>query len=420
MSKLATAFPVEKVRADFPILATHPKGRELVYLDNGASSQKPEAVIRAVDDFYRLHNANVHRGVHSLSEIATGLYEAARAKVRGFLNAGEDSEIIFTKGCTEAINLVAASWGAQNLKPGDVVISSVLEHHSNIVPWQLAGAKLLPIPMDSRGVLDLEWLSKTLSEQPVKMVAVQHVSNAIGTVHPIKEIISLAHKHGALTMIDGAQAAPHQLIDVQDIDADFYVISPHKMFAPTGIGVLYGKRALLDAMPPYQGGGDMIRSVSFEKTTFAELPAKFEAGTPPIAAAIGMGAAIDYLASLGTGDGLRAQLASAFEAIHAQEQEVLAKATKALSEIEGVNLIGTAPEKAAIVSFTIDGVHPHDVGTVLNQYGIAVRTGHHCCQPLMTHLGVSATTRASFALYNTVDEAEKLGDGVKRVREMFR
>jgi cysteine desulfurase/selenocysteine lyase len=424
LSTALARLDVAAIRAEFPILSEEVRGQTLAYLDNGATSQKPRAVIEAIDAYYRHRNANVHRGVHWLSQEATAMYEGARERVREFLNARSAREVVFTKGCTEAINLVASSWGRRNLKAGDVVISSVLEHHSNIVPWQLiaqeVGATVVPIPINGAGEYDVPAYAALLRAGNVKMVALQHVSNAIGTIHPLGEMTALAHSAGAKVLIDGAQAAPHLLIDVQRIEAEFYVFSPHKAYGPTGVGVLYGQEAELEAMPPYQGGGDMIRSVSFGGTTFADLPAKFEAGTPPIAAAIGLGAAIEFLETMGDGLSVRARLRVAFERIGAHEAELLAAAEAALGAVDGLTLFGGASEKAAIVSFTLEGIHPHDVGTILDSQGIAVRTGHHCCQPLMTFLGVPATTRASFGLYNTLEEAERLVEGVRKVREVFR
>jgi cysteine desulfurase/selenocysteine lyase len=401
---------VQTVRADFPVLASNANGKPLVYLDNAATSQKPQAVIDALSAFYRTQNANIHRGVYALSQEATLAYEGARGKLQRFLNAADPHEIVFVRGTTEAINLVARTYGLTNLRAGDEIVLSTMEHHSNIVPWQLAceatGARIRVIPMSDAGELDLDAYAGLLTER-TKLVAVVHISNSLGTINPVKEIVRLAHDAGVPVLIDGAQAAPHQPIDVRDIDADFYALSGHKMFGPTGIGVLYGKAAFLDAMPPYEGGGEMIRSVSFEKTTYAPLPAKFEAGTPHIAGAIGLGVAVDYVRGL------------SWEWIQSHEHELLERATATLDAIPGVRITGTAEEKASVVSFVMDGVHAHDVGTILDQEGIAIRTGHHCTQPVMERLGVPATARASFAFYNTVEEVQALAHGVQKVREVF-
>ncbi len=404
------ALDVAKLRADFPILAERMRGKPLVYLDNAATSQKPRAVLDAIARYYATENANVHRGVYQLSEHATALYEGAREKARAFLNAREAREIIFVRGTTEGINLVASSWGRAHLAAGDEILVTAMEHHSNIVPWQLIaeerGARLRVIPMDERGALCVDEIPKLLGPK-TKLVALVHVSNSLGTINPVKEIVALAHARGIPVLVDGAQRAPHGPIDVQDLDADFYTISSHKMFGPTGFGVLYGKAALLDAMPPYQGGGDMIRSVTFEKTTYAPLPAKFEAGTPHIAGAVGFGAAIDYLGALD------------WEKVAAHEADLLAYASASLAAIPGVRLVGTAPHKASVVSFVLDGVHAHDVGTIVDQEGVAIRTGHHCTQPVMDFFGVPATARASFAFYNTRGDVDALVAAVKKVREVF-
>jgi cysteine desulfurase/selenocysteine lyase len=385
-------------------------GKPLVYLDNGATSQKPRQVIDAISRYYATENANVHRGVYWLSEHATALYEGAREKARRFVNAREAREIIFVRGTTEAINLVASSFGRANLSAGDEVLVTAMEHHSNIVPWQLIcgerGARLRVIPMDQRGVLCVDEAPKLLGPK-TKLVAMVHVSNSLGTINPVKEIVALAHARGIPVLVDGAQAAPHLPIDVQDLDCDFYTVSGHKMFGPTGIGVLYGKAERLDSMAPYQGGGDMIRSVTFEKTTYAPLPAKFEAGTPHIAGAVGLGAAIDYLAALD------------WQQLAAHEADLLAYATGSLAQVTGLRLIGTAPHKASVVSFVMDGVHAHDVGTIVDQEGVAIRTGHHCTQPVMDFFGVPATARASFAFYNDRDDVDRLVEAVKKVRELF-
>jgi len=410
---LVTARPirdVQQVRADFPVLASNANGKPLVYLDNAATSQKPRSVIDALTAFYASQNANIHRGVHDLSQRATLAYEGARGKLQRFLNAADPHEIVFVRGATEAINLVAQTYARTTLQAGDEVILSAMEHHSNIVPWQLVcearGARIRVIPMSDAGELDLDAYATLLTDR-TKLVAIVHISNSLGTINPVKEMIRRAHDAGVPVLVDGAQAAPHQPIDVRDIDADFYALSGHKMFGPTGIGVLYGKTSLLDAMPPYQGGGEMIRSVTFEKTTYAPLPAKFEAGTPHIAGAIGLGAAVDYLRGL------------SWEWIQAHEYELLERATDALSSIPRLRITGTAAHKASVVSFVIDGVHAHDVGTILDQEGIAIRTGHHCTQPVMKRLGVPATARASFAFYNTTDEVDALAQGVHRVCEVF-
>ncbi|HEY6854566.1 MAG TPA: cysteine desulfurase [Gemmatimonadales bacterium] len=397
-------------RADFPILATRVHGKPLVYLDNGATSQKPQAVIDAVSRFYESENANVHRGVYALSERATAAYEGARAKARRFLNARADAEIVFVRGTTEAINLVASSYGRAALRPGDEVLVSAMEHHSNIVPWQLAcdahGAKLRVMPMDQAGELRLDDFTRLLTAR-TKMVAVTHISNSLGTINPVKEIVARAHARGVPVLVDGAQAAPHRPIDVQDLDCDFYTVSGHKMFGPTGIGLLYGKADRLAALPPYQGGGDMIRAVTFAKTTYADPPARFEAGTPHIAGAVGLGAAIDYLAGLD------------WDAVAAHEADLLAYASERLQTVPRLTIIGTAREKASVISFVMDGVHAHDIGTIVDQEGVAIRTGHHCTQPVMDFFGVPATARASFAFYNTRDEADALVAALQGVRRVF-
>ena len=407
---ISVGFDVEKVREDFPVLKQHIHGKPLVYLDNAATAQKPFAVIDAIRKFHEVDCANIHRGVHELSQRSTAAYEETRVKAKKFLNARSKNEIIFVRGATEGINLVSSTWGRQNVKKGDEIIISTLEHHSNIVPWQMLceekEAKLRVIPMNDRGELLMEEYEKLLNPR-TRLVAVGHVSNALGTVNPVKTIIEMAHKAGAPALIDGAQAAPHMKIDVQALDADFYTFSGHKVFGPTGIGVLYGKTKLLLAMPPYQGGGDMIRTVTFEKTTYNELPYKFEAGTPNIAGGIGMGAALDYVTKLG------------LDHIAAYEHELLVYGTKALSEIPGLRIIGTAREKAAVISFVIEGIHPHDIGTLLDRQGIAVRTGHHCAQPVMDWFHIPATTRASFAFYNTIAEIDALVAGLHSVKEVF-
>jgi len=403
-------YDVEAVRRDFPILSRQVYGKPLVYLDNGASAQKPHSVIDAIDRVYSNEYANVHRGVHHLSQLATDAMEAAREKCRAFLNAEKVEEIIFVRNATEGINLVASSWGRTNLKPGDEILLTVMEHHSNIVPWQFLrasnGAVIKVAPIADDGSLIMDEFEKLIGPR-TKMIAVTHVSNALGTVTPIETIIRLAHKAGAKVLVDGCQAVPHMAVDVRALDADFYVFSGHKLYGPSGIGVLYGKEALLDAMPPYQGGGEMISSVTFEETTYADLPFKFEAGTPHISGAIGLGAAIDYVTGLG------------LDRIAAHEHEVLRYATEKLSALNDVRLFGTARAKAAILSFTIHDIHPHDAGTILDREGIAVRTGHHCAQPVMDRFGQPATIRASFGLYNTQAEVDALVAALKRVREIF-
>ncbi len=404
------AYDVARIRADFPILRQMINGNPLVYFDNAATSQKPDVVIEGLKRYYETENSNIHRGVHYLSELATRDYEEARSKIRRFINAAEIGEVIFTRGATEGINLVASSYGRKFVKRGDEIIISALEHHSNIVPWQLlaeeVGAKLNVIPMNDDGELIIEEYIRLLNSR-TKLVAVAHVSNSLGTVNPVKRIIEMAHSYDVPVLLDGAQAAPHIKLDVRDLDCDFYAFSGHKLCGPTGIGVLYGKSDWLNAMPPYQGGGDMIASVSFEKTTFNSLPYKFEAGTPHIAGGIGLGIAIDYLTSIG------------IDRIAAHEHELLDYATEALTSIPRVKIIGTAREKASVLSFTIDSIHPHDIGTILDQEGIAIRAGHHCAQPVMKRFGVPATARASFALFNTKSEIDVLVDGINRVIEVL-
>jgi len=404
------AYPIDRIRSEFPILSALVRGKPLVYLDNGASAQKPEAVIDQIKKTYETEYANVHRGVHFMSQKATDAMEAARVKVQAFLNATEEKEIIFVRGATEGINLVASSWGRSNLQEGDEIVLSVLEHHSNIVPWQIiaeqTGAVIKVVPIDDAGTFLLDEYEKLLSPR-TKMVAVTHVSNALGTVVPVADVIRIAHENGAVVLLDGCQAVPHTSVDVQALDADFYVFSGHKLYGPSGIGVLYGKAALLNAMPPYQGGGEMIDRVTFEQTTYAELPFKFEAGTPHIAGIIALGAAIDYLNGIG------------LDAIAAHEHDLLEYATERLSGMNSINIVGTAEHKAAILSFNIRDIHPHDVGTILDYDGIAVRTGHHCAQPVMDRFDVAATVRASFGLYNTREEVDALVDGINRVQEMF-
>ena len=406
----AEEFDVSRARQEFPILRQKIRGKPLIYLDNAATAQKPQAVIDALARYYSEDNANIHRGVHLLSERATRAFEEARVKVQRFINAASAREIVFTRGTTESINLVAASYGRKHLQPGDEVIISWMEHHSNIVPWQMLceekGAVLRVVPINDDGEFLLQEYERLLNPR-TRLVSVAHVSNALGTVNPIRQIIAMAHHWNVPVLIDGAQAAPHLEVDVQELDCDFYAFSGHKLYGPTGIGVLYGKAALLDAMPPYQGGGDMISSVSFEKTTYNSLPYKFEAGTPNIAGAVGLGAAIDYLTELG------------LERLAAHEHELLSYATSAISGIPGVRLIGTAREKVSVLSFVLGDVHPHDIGTILDQEGIAIRTGHHCAQPVMQRFGVPATARASLALYNTREEIDALVAGLHKVIEVF-
>jgi cysteine desulfurase/selenocysteine lyase len=406
----APAYDVDKIRADFPILSQTVHGKRLVYLDNAATTQKPRAVIEAVSHYYKAQNANIHRGVHYLSEAATAAYETVREQVRAFVGAGEAAEIVFVRGATEGINLVAQSYGRPRLGPDDEIVLTTMEHHSNIVPWQIlceqTGARLRVAPIDDAGELILEEYARLLGPL-TRIVAMPHVSNALGTINPVREMIALAHDAGAVTLVDGAQAAAHASVDVRALGCDFYAFSGHKMLGPTGIGCLYGKRALLEAMPPYQGGGDMIASVSFEKTTWNRVPHKFEAGTPDIAGVIGLGAAIDYLQRVG------------LEAIAAHEADLLAHATREVGAIPGVRLVGTARRKAAILSFVLEHVHAHDIGTVLDQEGVAVRAGHHCAQPVMDRFGVPATVRASFGLYNTRAEVDALRGALQRVHEIF-
>lgn len=408
--KEMTTWDVEKIRKDFPVLSREVNGKPLVYLDNGASSQVPQPVIDRTSKYLAEEHSNIHRGVHYLSQHATTAYEAAREKVKRFINAAEAKECIFVRGTTEGINLVAYSYGRKFIDEGDEIVLSAMEHHSNIVPWQVVaedrGARIRVIPMNERGELIIEEYEKLLNER-TKIVAVTHVSNSLGTVNPIKEMIATAHKFGVPVLVDAAQSVPHFPVDVQDLDADFFVFSGHKMFAPTASGVVYGKREWLDRMPPYQTGGGMIRTVSFEKTTYAPIPEKFEAGTPGIAAGIGLGAAIDYLNAVD------------FNAAAEYEHSLLEYATARLSDIPEVKIIGTAANKASVLSFTIEGIHPHDIGTILDQQGIAVRAGHHCAQPVMQFFDVPATARASFAFYNTKEEVDKLADAIQKVIEVF-
>ena len=405
-----TKLDVERVRKDFPALDQTVHGKPLVYLDNAATSQKPLAVIEAEEDFYRRDCSNIHRGVHELSDRATRAYETARVKVQRFLNARDTREIIFVRGTTEAINLVASTFGRKNIHAGDEVLITAMEHHSNIGPWQILceekGAKLRVAPINDRGEVLFEEFEKLLGPK-TRLAAVVHVSNVLGTINPVRELIEAAHRKNVPVLVDGAQAAPHLKVDVRALDCDFYAFSGHKLYGPTGIGVLYGKAELLDTMPPYQGGGDMISSVTFEKTVYNSLPYKFEAGTSNIAGGIGLGAAIDYLNQIG------------MENIAAYEDELLAYATEAVSRIPGLRIIGTAAKKAGVISFVMEGIHPHDVGTVLDQEGIAVRTGHHCAQPLMERFGIPATTRASFAFYNTKREIDALVAGIYKAKELL-
>jgi cysteine desulfurase / selenocysteine lyase len=404
------SWDVERVRKDFPILQREVHGKPLVYLDSAATSQKPQAVLDALTAYYTTVNANVHRGVHLLSEQATAEYEGARARVQRFLGAARPEEIVFVRGTTEGINLVSQTYGRRAVGPGDEVVISALEHHSNIVPWQMLceerGAVLRVIPIDDDGQVELDAYERLLGER-TRLVAIPHVSNALGTIVPVKRMIAMAHPWGAPVLVDGAQAAPHMAVDVRDLDCDFYVFSGHKVYGPTGIGVLYGKTERLEQMPPWQGGGDMIKVVTFEKTTYNDLPYKFEAGTPNIAGAIGLGAALEYVDGLG------------LDQIAAHEHDLLAYGTQALSAVPGLRLIGTAPDKAGVLSFVMHGAHPHDVGTILDREGIAVRTGHHCAMPVMERFGVPATTRASLALYNTRAEIDALVQGLQQVREIF-
>ena len=404
-------FDVVAARRDFPILSRTVHGKPLVYLDNGATSQKPQVVIDTLSRYYREENANIHRGVHYLSEQATAAYEEAREKIQAFINAGHKEEIIFLRGTTEAINLVAQSYGRSFLKPGDEIVVSAMEHHSNIVPWQMlreqSGARLRVIPINHDGELVLDEYRRMLNDK-TKLVSVTHVSNALGTVVPVAEIVSAAHERGIPVMLDGAQAVPHLKVDVQALGCDFYAFSGHKLFGPSGVGVLYGRRELLDRMPPYQGGGDMISLVTFEKTHYNVLPYKFEAGTPHIAGGIGLGAAVDYLRRL------------EWDKVAAHEQELLAYATEKLTAIDGLRIIGTAKHKAGVISFVFDKIHAHDVGTILDEEGVAVRAGHHCAMPVMQRFGVPATTRASFALYNTREEIDVLAGAILKALKVFK
>ncbi|AGY58179.1 cysteine desulfurase [Gloeobacter kilaueensis] len=405
-----TPAAVAQLRADFPILGESVHGKPLVYLDNAASTQKPQAVIDAISRLYTSYYANIHRGVHQLSQLSTAAHDEARRKVQRFINARSDKEIIFVRGCTEAINLVAQTFGRQNIGPGDEILITAMEHHSNIVPWQMLcqekGAVLKVAPISDQGELLVDAYEKLLGER-TKLVALVHLSNALGTINPVRQLVELAHARSIPVLLDGAQAVSHIPVDVQALDCDFYTFSGHKLYGPTGIGVLYGKEERLEAMPPWQGGGDMIRSVSFEKTTFSGIPFKFEAGTPDICGAIALGVAIDYVQQVG------------LAAIADYEAELLSYATEQIQAVPGVRLIGTAREKASVLSFVIDGVHPHDIGTILDQQGVAIRAGHHCAQPVMQRLKLPATARASFAFYNTRAEVDALVAAVYTVQEMF-
>ena len=404
------ALDVERLRRDFPILTQEVNGKPLVYLDNAATTQKPTAVIDSICDYYREYNSNIHRGVHTLSQKATDAYERARVRVMGFLGAGRPEEIIFVRGATEGINLVSQAYLRPRIEPGDEIVISTLEHHSNIVPWQLlreqAGAVLKIVPIDDDGAIDIQAYKDLLGER-TKFISLVHVSNALGTINPIREMVAIAREKEIPVLVDGAQAAAHSQVDVDKLGCDFYAISGHKMYGPTGIGALYGKAQLLEEMPPYHGGGEMILSVTFDKTEYNRLPYKFEAGTPDIAGAIGMDAAMEYIEAAG------------LESIEAHEKSLLDYATAAVSSIDGVEIIGQAPAKAGILSFIIDGVHPHDAGTILDQQGVAVRAGHHCAQPALERLGVQATVRASFALYNTREEIDLLAHGITKAMEVF-
>lgn len=412
MDTVTTYSPLDlvKIRSDFPNLHVKVHGKPLVYFDNGATAQKPLSVIEAIDTYYRSQNSNVHRGIHYLSATATSLYEETRTKVQALLNAEKEHEIIITKGTTDAVNIISNGFAQSILGPGDEVIISGMEHHSNIVPWHIAtertGGRTRAIPVLDDGTLDLDAYRKLFSEK-TKLVALVHVSNTLGTINPVKEMIRIAHAHGVPVLLDGAQAVPHTAVDVRDLDVDFYTLSAHKMFGPTGVGILYGKESWLDRLPPYQGGGDMIDKVTLEKTTFNVLPHKFEAGTPNIAGVIGFGKAVDYVLEVG------------YEGIGAHEDELLKYATEKMKAIQGLRIIGEAPEKASVLSFLVDGIHPSDLGTLLDMRGVAVRTGHHCTQPLMDRFQIPATVRASFALYNTKEEIDIFIEALERSIKMF-
>ncbi len=407
----ASELDLARIRADFPILRQRVHGKPLVYLDNAASVQKPKVVLDAISECYGGYYANIHRGVHLLSERSTSAYEGAREKVRAFLNAASVQEIIFTRNTTESINLVASSFGGQRIGAGDEIVITGMEHHSNIVPWQLlcerSGATLKVVPFTDAGELILEEYERLLDSGRVKLVAFVHLSNALGTINPVKTLIELAHARGIPVLVDGAQSVPHLAVDVRELDCEFYAFSSHKIYGPSGVGVLYGKKALLEAMPPYQGGGDMIQMVTFEKTEYADLPNKFEAGTPNIAGVIGLGAALDWLNAIG------------LDAVAAHEHDLLEYATPRLNEIPGLKIMGTARDKAALAAFTMQGIHPHDIGTILDREGVAIRVGHHCAQPVMQRYGVPATARASFAVYNTRDEVDALVAALWKVKELF-
>lgn len=411
MIKEKNILNINKIRDDFPILKREVNGKPLVYFDNGATSQKPQLVIDAINKYYTFENSNIHRGIHTLSQEATNAYEVARKKVQRFVNAQHEHEIIFTKGTTDSINLVAASFGKKHLKKGDEIIISTMEHHSNIVPWQMIceekEAVLKVIPINDKGELLMDEFKKLLSPK-TKFVSITHVSNTLGTINPVKEIITLAKQVGAFILIDGAQAVPHTKIDVQELNCDFYAFSGHKMFGPTGVGILYGKEAILNDLPPYQGGGDMIKTVTFEKTTYNELPHKFEAGTPNIVGGIGLGVAIDYMNSIG------------LDKIEAYEHELLTYATEQIKQIEGVRIVGEAAKKASVLSFVVDGTHPSDIGMIIDKLGVAIRTGHHCTEPLMNRLNVPGTARASFAFYNTFEEIDIFIAALKRAVTMLK
>ncbi len=409
-ARKAASLQVAKIRADFPILREKVRGKPLVYLDNAATSQKPQTVIDALTHYYQQQNANIHRGVYYLSEIATAAYEGTRRIVQGFLNAASEREIVFTSGTTAGINLVAQSYGRRQVRAGDEIVLSTMEHHSNLVPWQMlgeeTGARLRVIPINDAGELILEAYEDLLNEK-TRLVAIAHVSNSLGTINPVKKMIALAHARNIPVLVDGAQAVPHQRVDVQDLDCDFYAFSGHKVFGPTGVGILYGKEKLLEIMPPHQGGGDMIKSVTFEKTIYNDPPYRFEAGTPNISGVIGLGKALAYVQNLG------------YDKIAAHEHHLLQEATAALAGIKTLRLIGTAKEKAAVISFVLEGIHPHDVGTILDRSGIAIRTGHHCTQPVMARFEIAATSRASFAFYNTTAEIEALVQGIHGVIKLM-
>jgi len=411
MKAVAQKFDISKIRKDFPILSRKVNGHDLVYLDNGATAQKPKTVIDSLTHYYSFENSNIHRGVHTLSQEATSAYEVVREKMRSFINAEEKEEIIFTKGTTDGINLVASSFGRHHLKAGDEVIITTMEHHSNIVPWQMIceekGARLKVAPINDRGELEVEALEKLLSKK-TKVLALVHISNTLGTINPVKEIIEMAHSKNIPVLLDGAQQVAHRAPDVQALDVDFYVFGLHKMFGPTGIGVLYGKKELLEGIPPYQGGGDMIKTVTFEKTTYNDLPHKFEAGTPNIAAGIATGATLDYLNQLD------------WEAIAEHESELLDYGTETLKKIDGLGIVGEAQHKASVISFNVKGIHAYDLGVIMDKMGVAVRTGHHCTQPLMNRFGILGTVRASFAFYNTKEEIDRLAEALKRAIKMLR